>query len=100
MTLESKVAFGALLSSEERSPAPRCHPGTRVAALKAVKDWIARKGFGSEKGIMWISGPLGVGKSAILQTVCETLTGDGASDFGGSDDGNRYVVQTIVQTHS
>ena len=29
---------------------------------------------------MWISGPPGIGKSAILQTVCEELTRDDESD--------------------
>ena len=82
MTLESKVAFGALLNSAERYPAPHCHPGTRIAVKKVVKDWIGRGGFGSEKRIMWISGGPGVGKSAILQTVCETLTGDDELDSG------------------
>ena len=66
LTLESKVAFSALLNSEERYPAPHCHPDTRVAAQKVVKDYIARKGHGSEKRIMWISGGPGVGKSALL----------------------------------
>ena len=80
--LEPKVASGALLNSAERYPAPHCHPGTRIAAKKAVKHWIGRRGFGSEKRIMWISGPPGVGKSAILQTVCEELTGDDESDSG------------------
>ena len=94
MTLESKVAFGALLNSTERYPAPHCHPGTRIAAKKVVKGWIGRKGFGSEKKIMWISGGPGVGKSAILQTVCETLTGDDEWDSGDdtSDLGDDDVV--------
>ena len=46
---------------------------------------------------MWISGPPGVGKSAILQTVCEELTGDDGltsgddtSDLGDdNDDGDN-----------
>jgi len=94
LTLESKVAFGALLNSVERYPAPHCHPDTRIAAKKVLKDWTRRRGFGSEKKIMWISGGPGVGKSAILQSVCEELTGDGESDFEEGEDDNRYVVQT------
>ena len=74
--LESNVALGALLNSAERYPAPHCHPGTLIVAKKVVKNWIGRRGFGSDKRIMWISGGPGVGKSAILQTVCEELTGE------------------------
>ena len=86
---KEKVAFGAFLKSAERYPAPHCHPNTRVAAKKAVKNWIGRRGFGSEKSIMWINGPPGVGKSAILQTVCEELT---------SREGNGYVTHIAVQS--
>jgi len=81
--LESKVALGALLNSAERYPAPYCHSGTRIAVKKVVKNWIGRRGFRSEKRIMWISGPPGVGKSAILQTVCEELSGEIVSHPGG-----------------
>ena len=35
---------------------------------------------------MWISGPPGVGKSAILQTVCEELAGDNESHPVDGDD--------------
>jgi len=100
LTLESKVAFGALLNSAERYPAPHCHPGTRIAAKKVTKDWIGRRGFGSEKRIMWISGGPGVGKSAVLQTVCEELTGYNEFDFVSSEEDNGYVVHIAVMNHS
>ena len=97
MTLEAKVAFGALLNSEERYPAPHCHPDTRVAAKKVVKDWVGRRGFGSEKRIMWISGPPGVGKSAILQTVCEELAGGSELDPVDREEDDGYVTHIAVQ---
>ena len=100
MTLESKVAFGALLDSDERYPAPYCHPNTRVVIKKEVKNWIGKRGFGSEKSIMWISGPPGVGKSAILQTVCQELNEDHGLDpvpVDGKDD-DRYVTYIAVQS--
>ena len=74
--LESRVAFDAFLNAKERYPAPRCHPDTRKAAQDVVTNWICRKGEWAEKGIMWMSGAPGVGKSAIVQTVCEALGGD------------------------
>ena len=79
LTLESCVAFDALLNAKERYPAPRCHPDTRQAAQDVVTNWIRRRGVWAHKGIMWISGAPGVGKSAILQTVCEALGGDDVS---------------------
>jgi len=97
LTLESKVAFGALLESDERYPAPKCHPDTRINAKKVVKDWIGRRGFGSKNRIMWISGPPGVGKSAILQTVCEELSGGNPVDSEGDD---RYAVCIAMMNYS
>jgi len=39
---------------------------------------------------MWISGGPGVGKSAIVQTVCEVL---------GADDGSQSWLATLGLTH-
>jgi len=85
--LKAKVAFDALLNATERYPAPKCHPNTRTVALRVIKHWIRRKGYGSEKGIMWMSGAPGVGKSAMVQTTCETL---------GSDDGSKSWLKRLV----
>ena len=74
--MESHVAFEALLDAAERYPAPKCHPDTRKAAQQVVIDWIFGRGDGAQKSIMWLSGAPGVGKSAILQTICEAFAGD------------------------
>jgi len=92
--LESKVAFDALLNSGARYPAPKCHVDTRKAAQEVVTNWLCGRGEWAEKGIMWMSGAPGVGKSAIVQTVCELLdTDDGSKSwltrFGFS---NRYAT--------
>jgi len=76
-----------MLNSEARYPAPKCHPSTRKVAQKVVKNWLRRKGGGSKKGIMWMSGAPGVGKSAIVQTVCEEL---------GGDDGSKSWMSKLV----
>ena len=86
-SLESRVSFDALLNSEARYPPPKCHADTRKEAQKVVKNWLCRKGEGSEKGIMWMSGAPGVGKSAIAQTVCEDLC---------CDDGSKSWLTKIV----
>ena len=43
---------------------------------------------------MWMSGAPGVGKSAIVQTVCEELGGDNGSKswLSNVDSCNRYAV--------
>ena len=61
-------------------------------------DWICRRGEWADKGIMWMSGAPGVGKSAILQTMCEALGVDDGSKswltkFGLSD---RYAIWLSV----
>ena len=73
VALQSNVVHDALLLAVERFPQPKCHPETRVAAQGVVADWLCRKGPSAKKGIMWLSGAPGVGKSAIVQTVCEAL---------------------------
>ena len=85
--LEAHVSFDALFNSEARYMPPKCHPDTRKAALAVVKNWLCREGEGSEKGIMWMSGAPGVGKSAIAQTVCEDLC---------CDDGSKSWLTTIT----
>ncbi|RXW22505.1 hypothetical protein EST38_g3350 [Candolleomyces aberdarensis] len=68
--LEQRAASGAIFDSNERYPPPLCHPGTRKVALGRIGGW-----FGSRpapgKGILWVHGPAGYGKSAIAQTVSE-----------------------------
>ena len=118
-----------MLKATERYPAPKCHPDTRREAQAVVRNWICKgevshdgKVGGEEDGedgwvggvegeegaangaIMWLSGAPGVGKSAILQTVCEELAGgDSPSDachFFGRGQGKRekafYFPATIA----
>ena len=100
-SLEDVVAFDALLNAGERYPAPKCHPETRKAALEIVKSWIwnRERGF---KGIMWVSGAPGVGKSALLQTTCEELAGAHdpihASFFFSRGQGARELAASLPPT--
>lgn len=58
-------------NSSTRYNPPKCHPGTREVVLNHIMQWI----FGSEAGrdalIMWLYGPAGAGKSAIMQSIAE-----------------------------
>ena len=63
-----------------------------------MKNWIYGQGDGSQKSIVWISGGPGVGKSALLQTTCETLGADNLLDTedteGNFDD--RCVILPLA----
>ncbi|KAF8160412.1 hypothetical protein BJ912DRAFT_805717, partial [Pholiota molesta] len=68
--LQMASAPSAFHNSSARFDPPKCHPNTRVAVLEYFMGWI----FGSndsEALILWLYGPAGSGKSAILQTIAE-----------------------------
>jgi len=67
------VSMGATYDSQERDPAPRCHPGTRKEILEQVDEWVNTGADGTN--ILWLHGPAGAGKSAIAQTVAEKYAG-------------------------
>ncbi|KAF9013072.1 hypothetical protein BDQ17DRAFT_1536788 [Cyathus striatus] len=90
---------GAAHQSGERHDPPKCHPGTRRAVIDEIMDWVDSEE--RERKIMWLSGPAGVGKSSIAQTIAERCDSEGklVSSFffsridtsTGRDDGNRLV---------
>ncbi|KAF8990792.1 hypothetical protein BDQ17DRAFT_1313673 [Cyathus striatus] len=103
--LEKASCLGASHQSEERHDAPKCHPDTREAVISDIMSWVDSKDL--DKRIMWLHGPAGAGKSAIVQTVAEwcytekklvssfffsrTATGT------GRDDGTKLVPTIAYQ---
>ncbi|KXN80829.1 hypothetical protein AN958_07225 [Leucoagaricus sp. SymC.cos] len=67
--LEEYIMKGAELDSFERDPPPRCHPDTRTTLIQQAEDWFTQPPEG--KRLLWLRGPAGVGKSAIIQTLAE-----------------------------
>lgn len=67
--LREIVAYGALHDSKERSNSPKCHPSTRRSVLKKIMEWV--EGLETINRFIWLYGPVGVGKSAIAQTISE-----------------------------
>ncbi|KXN87175.1 hypothetical protein AN958_09101 [Leucoagaricus sp. SymC.cos] len=67
--LGGHIMKGAELDSSERSPPPRCHPGTRRTIIDKAQDWYNDPQEG--KQLLWLRGQAGVGKSAIVQTLAE-----------------------------
>ena len=72
-SLLNLVSMGAAYNSQERDPAPRCHPETRKEILEKINAWVTAGAEGTS--ILWLHGPAGAGKSAIAQTVAETCAG-------------------------
>ncbi|KAF9449811.1 hypothetical protein P691DRAFT_798820 [Macrolepiota fuliginosa MF-IS2] len=68
--LGKRVMPGAEFDSSERDPPPRCHPGTRLSIVQRIRDWL--QNAGRQKNLLWLHGPAGVGKSAIIQSLAES----------------------------
>jgi hypothetical protein len=89
---------GATFDSSERDPPPRCHPGTRLETIEHTRVFFDASG--QQKRVLWIVGPAGVGKSAIMQSVSETSTNLGGSFFFATDvhdDSSRLFVTLAYQ---
>ncbi|EKM77154.1 hypothetical protein AGABI1DRAFT_43797, partial [Agaricus bisporus var. burnettii JB137-S8] len=72
MTLLSQhIIRGAAHDSSARKPPPRCHPETRVKLIARITAWFEDQA--SLELLLWITGPAGVGKSAVVQTFAEYL---------------------------
>ncbi|KAF9476829.1 hypothetical protein BDN70DRAFT_949736 [Pholiota conissans] len=92
--------MGAMHDSSTRFDPPKCHPNTRVAVLEYLLGWI----FGRndpEALILWLYGPAGAGKSAILQTIAEVCAERKsilASFFFGRADPKRNTAERFIST--
>ncbi|KAF6765841.1 hypothetical protein DFP72DRAFT_207543 [Ephemerocybe angulata] len=90
--LSKHMAAGAIHDSKERCDAPKCMPETRVAVQDEILSWITDGQKDAEpKRILWVTGPAGTGKTAILGTIAERCKADGMlaatfffSSFSGS----------------
>jgi hypothetical protein len=102
--LREHIAAGAMHDSAERCDAPKCHPETRVAVQDELVDWIEH---GDEekhpKRIVWVTGPAGGGKTAIMGSTADTCQEKGLlacgfffSSFTGST--NRRFKRCLVPT--
>ncbi|KAG6895018.1 hypothetical protein C0993_010308, partial [Termitomyces sp. T159_Od127] len=48
-----------------------CDPNTRMEILKEIEDWIDNHSEVSSKNFLWLVGPPGCGKSAIIASIAE-----------------------------
>ncbi|KAJ7280880.1 hypothetical protein C8J57DRAFT_1124354, partial [Mycena rebaudengoi] len=91
--LHRSVALDAMYDSADSYPQPRCHPETRVKMLEKLFKWSTESKWAesrqsSESGhyvetaleglpVLWLHGPAGAGKSAIMRTFSEQLADAG-----------------------
>lgn len=96
--LQKFISEHAFHDSKARFPPPRCYPETRVEVLKTVTDWIDDSN--PPKRIFWLSGPVGVGKTAITQTIAERCkdTQLAASFFFQRNTSDRGVADRLFLT--
>ncbi len=94
--LKEYTTQGAEYDSSARDPPPRCHPGTRTTIIQKLHSWLENSQ--PEKKLLWLRGPAGVGKSAIVQTLAENLSKTrrlGASLFFSRPNGLTDPLQVL-----
>ncbi|KAF6765981.1 hypothetical protein DFP72DRAFT_996910 [Ephemerocybe angulata] len=104
--LIANMAPGAIHDSNERCDAPKCMKETRAAVQEDIMNWISAGDQDSQlKRIMWVTGPAGTGKTAILGTIADACKEKGslaASFFFSASAGSanrrtkKYFVPTLA----
>ncbi|KAJ6555394.1 hypothetical protein DFH09DRAFT_1165299 [Mycena vulgaris] len=78
--LHRAVALEALHDSGDSFPQPKCHPETRKKMLDDLWEYATNPQPPDQ--ILWLYGPAGAGKSAIMWSLCERL--QAAGRLGGT----------------
>ncbi|KAJ3560234.1 hypothetical protein NP233_g10971 [Leucocoprinus birnbaumii] len=78
--LAKEAMLDAAFDAAARDPPPKCHPGTRTTIIQSVQEVLCNPRYGAL--LIYINGPAGVGKSAIIQHLAETQ--DANHNLGGS----------------
>ena len=79
----------------------RCHPGTRVAILKDLCQWLLDDHERSAPSIYWITGVAGSGKSTISRSLLDMAQGMGIAHscfFFSRDHDDRKTCQKLMAT--
>ncbi|KAF7328290.1 NACHT domain-containing protein [Mycena sanguinolenta] len=98
--LHHAVALKAIHDSTDSFMEPKCHPETRTKLLKDLRDWAVETR--PKTTILWLYGPAGAGKSAIMQTLATQLDEDGRLGvgfffkYGHATRGNARTLFTTI----
>ncbi|KAF8654811.1 hypothetical protein AX16_003380 [Volvariella volvacea WC 439] len=95
------ICSQAMFDGDDRSDAPKCHPETRKSIFADIEPWAIS--IDSETGALWLVGPVGTGKSAIMRKVCVDLDKQDrrliiGSFFFWRNDNGRNSVKAFVPT--
>lgn len=99
--LHRLVAPNAILNAGGRADEVRCHPGTREEVIGLIERSMDPVWNGSTPRMLWLSGPAGAGKSAIMQTLAERCDKRGvphANFFFFRADSSRSDATALVPT--
>ncbi|KAF5312291.1 hypothetical protein D9619_003568 [Psilocybe cf. subviscida] len=97
--LYDRVATNAILNAGGRADEVRCYPGTREKVIGLIERWMDSDN--TTPNMMWLNGPAGAGKSAIVQTIAERCKERGvlaANFFFFRADPTRSTAQPLVAT--
>ncbi|KAF5310267.1 hypothetical protein D9619_010154 [Psilocybe cf. subviscida] len=96
--LYKRVAPHAISNEGGRADNPKCHPGTREEVIGLLEKWISAA---ESNRILWLSGPAGGGKTAIVKTFTEHATDHGVrtiSFYFFRGDSTRNSAAPVVPT--
>ncbi|KAH8826001.1 hypothetical protein DL96DRAFT_1817400 [Flagelloscypha sp. PMI_526] len=71
LIVSTEAAFSFAVS--ENVQRQSCTPGTRVAIIRKMLDWVTIHDSGLESSLFWLYGLAGTGKTTILHDICERL---------------------------
>ncbi|KAF6756290.1 hypothetical protein DFP72DRAFT_1066654 [Ephemerocybe angulata] len=99
--LSKRVFPSAIHDSHDREDAPKCHPGTNISILEEIMGFVSKPYVDTEVGkIMWLTGPGGTGKTAILGTIADKCQDEGILApnffFSSSSSDWRCLVATLA----
>ncbi|KAH9479242.1 hypothetical protein JR316_0007830 [Psilocybe cubensis] len=103
--LHNHSALAGLLDAKERFDAPKCDPSTRIGIIKKLTNWVESESQSLPSSLLWLHGPAGVGKSALMQQLGLIMQekGNHAASFFfsrtavGRSDGNSLIVTLAYQ---
>jgi hypothetical protein len=93
----------AAVDAGARRYAPTCCPGTRDQHISDITDWATGVNSDQSQRLLWMWGPVGVGKSALAQTCTEKVKEEGALgaafffSINGRTDHRQFFVTLAYQ---
>lgn len=96
------VARGALFDSYAEEYNATCLPYTRTEVLRTISAWVNEDNYdGTGEPVFWLNGMAGTGKSTILRTVAQQLSGSrqlGATFFFNRGESDRTNLSKFFTT--